>query len=84
MKIDFDDLYERFFKDVYLFVLAMSKDPHIAEEITQETFFKALKEAKNFRGNCSVKTWLRSPGRYAGRFGRGGYLYPKRRSPLHL
>ena len=58
MKIDFDDLYERFFKDVYLFVLAMSKDPHIAEEITQETFFKALKEAKNFRGNCSVKTWL--------------------------
>ena len=35
MKIDFDDLYERFFKDVYLFVLAMSKDPHIAEEITE-------------------------------------------------
>ncbi len=58
MKIDFDDLYERFFKDVYLFVLAMSKDPHIAEEITQETFFKALKEARNFRGSCSVKTWL--------------------------
>jgi RNA polymerase sigma-70 factor (ECF subfamily) len=58
MKIDFNELYERFFKDVYLFVLAMSKDPHIAEEITQETFFKALKEAKNFRGSCSVKTWL--------------------------
>ena len=58
MKVDFEDLYERFFKDVYLFVLAMSKDPHIAEEITQETFFKALKEAKNFRGNCSVKSWL--------------------------
>lgn len=58
MKIDIKDVYERFFKDVYLFVLAMSKNPHIAEEITQETFFKALKEAKNFRGNCSVKSWL--------------------------
>lgn len=58
MKNDFEELYDRFFKDVYLFVLAMSKDPHIAEEITQETFFKALKEIKHFRGNCSVKSWL--------------------------
>ncbi|MGF0033952.1 RNA polymerase sigma factor [Bariatricus sp. SGI.154] len=58
MKNDFEELYNRFFKDVYLFVLAMSKDPHIAEEITQETFFKALKEIKHFRGNCSVKSWL--------------------------
>ncbi len=58
MKTDFEELYERFFKDVYLFVLAMSKDPHIAEDITQETFFKALKEIKHFRGNCSVKSWL--------------------------
>lgn len=58
MKIDFEELYSRFFKDVYLFVLAMSKDSHIAEEITQETFFKALKEIKRFRGDCSVKSWL--------------------------
>ena len=58
MKIDFEELYQRFFRDVYLFVLAMIKDPHIAEEITQETFFKALKEIKHFRGNCSVKSWL--------------------------
>lgn len=58
MKIDFEDIYERFFKDVYLFVLAMSGNPSIAEEITQETFFKALKEIDRFKGNCSVKTWL--------------------------
>lgn len=58
MRIDFEEIYERYFHDVYLFVLAMSKDPHIAEEITQETFFKALKELKNFRGTCSVKSWL--------------------------
>ena len=58
MKLDFEEIYQRFFKDVYLFVLAMSKDPNIAEEITQETFFKALKEIKHFRGSCSVKSWL--------------------------
>jgi RNA polymerase sigma-70 factor (ECF subfamily) len=56
--MDFEELYDRFFKDVYLFVLAMSKNPDVAEEITQETFFKALKELKKFKGNCSVKSWL--------------------------
>ncbi len=55
---DFKTIYEHFFHDVYLFVLAMSRDPQIAEEITQETFFKALKEMDHFRGDCSAKTWL--------------------------
>ena len=58
MKIDFEDVSDRFFKDVYLFVLTMSGNPAIAEDITQETFFRALKEANHFKGNCSVKSWL--------------------------
>ena len=58
MEIKFEDIYQRFFRDVYLFVLTISKDPNIAEEITQETFFRALKEINNFRGSCSVKSWL--------------------------
>lgn len=58
VKIDFEDVYDRFFKDVYLFVLAMSGDQAVAEDVTQETFFKALKEIDHFKGNCSVKSWL--------------------------
>lgn len=58
MNADFEELYERFFHDVYLFILAASGDPYIAEEITQETFFRALKEIRHFKGNCSVKSWL--------------------------
>lgn len=58
MKADFEELYDRFFKDVYLFVLSLSRDPHTAEEITQETFFRAFKELKHFKGNCSVRSWL--------------------------
>lgn len=58
MNADFEELYERFFNDVYLFILAMSRDSHTAEEITQETFFKALKEIRHFKGDCSVKSWL--------------------------
>ena len=51
-------MYRIYFRDVYLFILAMSSDPHIAEEITQETFYKALKNIGSFEGTCSVKTWL--------------------------
>ena len=53
-----EEIYKTYFQDVYYFVLAMSKDPHIAEEITQETFFKALKGVKHFQGKCSIKSWL--------------------------
>lgn len=56
--MNFEDIYRMYFKDVYLFVLSMSKNPDIAEEITQETFFKALKNINKFKRNCSVKTWL--------------------------
>lgn len=58
MDINFEDVYQLFFKDVYLFVFSISKDRQIAEDITQETFFRALKEIKHFRGDCSVKSWL--------------------------
>lgn len=56
--MDFEELYKLYSKDVYLFVLAMSRDPDIAEEITQDTFVKALIHIHRFQGNCSVKTWL--------------------------
>lgn len=55
---EFEEIYSLYFKDVYVFVLAMSKEAHLAEEITQETFFKALKGIKNFNGNCSIRVWL--------------------------
>ena len=40
MKLELEEIYKTYFQDVYYFVLAMSKDPHIAEEITQETWVR--------------------------------------------
>lgn len=54
----FDRIYEEYFRDVYLFILTLSKNQSVAEEITQETFFKALKNIGKFRGDCSMKVWL--------------------------
>lgn len=55
---EFDEVYNRYFKDVYYFILNLSKDSHIAEDISQETFFKAMKSINNFEGRCSIKSWL--------------------------
>ncbi len=51
-------LYHTYFHDVYLFVKSLSKNNEIAEEITQETFFKAMKSIHKFKGDCDVRVWL--------------------------
>ena len=55
---DFSEVYELYFKDVYKYALSLSRDAHVAEEITQETFFKALKNIDSFRGQCKLYVWL--------------------------
>ena len=36
----------------------LSNDEHIAEEITSETFFKAMNSIDSFRGDCDIRVWL--------------------------
>ena len=56
--MDINKLYNDYFSVVYKYILSVSKDPLTAEEITQETFFKALKNIDGFRGGSSIKVWL--------------------------
>lgn len=55
---EFEKVYEMYFRDVYYFVLSLSRNPHIAEDITSETFLKAMKAIDKFRGDSSIKSWL--------------------------
>lgn len=55
---DFNNIYEMYFKDVYRYILAISNDSMLAEEITQEAFLKALKNIKKFKGRCSIRVWI--------------------------
>ena len=52
---DYQEIYTLHFQDVYKYVLALSRDPSLAEEITQEAFFKALKSLDSFQGQCKLK-----------------------------
>ncbi|VTS26366.1 RNA polymerase sigma factor [Streptococcus porcinus] len=58
MQDDYKKVYEQYFKDVYLYILSICKNESLAEEITQEAFFKALKNYKSFKGECKVYSWL--------------------------
>ena len=55
---DFDKIYSEYYSEVYKFVLALCQNQTLAEEITQESFFKALKSIDSFKGNCRLSTWL--------------------------
>ncbi len=56
--MEFEEIYRRYFSDVYRYILRLSGDVHIAEEITSETFFKAMQAIDKFRGECDVRVWL--------------------------
>ena len=56
--MEFEQIYKQYYREVYYFVLAMSSNDDIAEEITQETFYKAFKGIRKFQGECTLKTWL--------------------------
>ena len=55
---DFQAIYEQYFTDVYKYIFSLCRDKHMAEEVTQETFFKALKHIDSFRGQCRLYVWL--------------------------
>jgi len=57
-EMDFEDIYREYFKEVYLFIKSLSHDESIAEEITQEAFFKALKSIDKFDGSKDIRAWL--------------------------
>ena len=53
-----EELYKDYFHDVFLYIRSLSADEHLAEDITQETFFKAMKSVDSFRGDCDIRVWL--------------------------
>lgn len=55
---DFQEVYNLYFRDVYRYTLSLCRNESVAEEITQETFYKALEKLDSFDGKCKVSVWL--------------------------
>jgi len=54
----FEELYRECFRDVYRYLLKLCADEALAEELTSDTFFKAMKSLDSFRGDCDERLWL--------------------------
>lgn len=53
-----EQIYLEHAKTVYGFLLTRTGNPDLAEELTQETFYQAVKHVDRYEGKSSVSTWL--------------------------
>ena len=53
-----DDIYQEYATLVYKYIYSLCHDENLAEELTQETFYQAVKSQKSYNGTCKVSTWL--------------------------
>lgn len=61
----FKDIYIEYGPGVYKFLLSLTGDENQAEELMQETFYRAFLNIDKFREECSLYTWLCSIGKNA-------------------
>ncbi|MGI8315400.1 RNA polymerase sigma factor SigX [Halobacillus mangrovi] len=64
MKRFFDDLYDKYHKDLFQFIIYMVKDRDLAEDLVQDVYIKVIKSYQSFDGRSSEKTWLFSIARH--------------------
>lgn len=53
-----EELYQDNSRIVYHFLLSLSHNASLAEDLMQETFLKAYQSLDRYDGNCKVSTWL--------------------------
>ena len=55
---DIEKIYEEYFETVNKYLFCLTKNNDISEELTQETFYKAVKKINTYRGECKISVWL--------------------------
>lgn len=53
-----EEIYKEYSKYVFNYLLSLTNNVEIAEELMQETFYSAIKNIYKFRNESSLKTWL--------------------------
>lgn len=54
----FEQIYRAYFTQVYRYVLRLCGDEQMAQDVTADTFFRALTKLDSYREASSVSTWL--------------------------
>lgn len=53
-----EEIYKQYFKTVYKYLFCLTHNENLAEELTQETFYNAIKHIGKFKGECKISVWL--------------------------
>ena len=53
-----EEVYRENFNMIYKYLFCLTRNVDIAEELTQETFYIAVKNINSFRGECKISVWL--------------------------
>ena len=55
---NFSSIYEEYFMFIYKYLYSLCLNADLAEELTQETFFKAVLKINTFKEDSKITTWL--------------------------
>lgn len=55
---DMEQIYEEYFETVYKYLFCLTHNRDVSEELTQETFYRAVKKIHSFKGDCKISVWL--------------------------
>lgn len=55
---EMEQVYQAYFQDVYRYALKLCRAAPLAEDITSDTFLKAMERIHSFRGDCELRVWL--------------------------
>lgn len=55
---DIEQIYEEYFETVNKYLFCLTHNNDISEELTQETFYKAVKKIDTYKGECKISVWL--------------------------
>ena len=55
---DFDRAYRENTEIVYRYVFSLTRNADLAEDVTQQTFYEALRHPGNYRGDAALSTYL--------------------------
>ena len=56
--LSMEEIYRAHSLTVYRYLLSQTHDAGLSEELTQETFYQAIKSVDRFDGSCKISTWL--------------------------
>lgn len=55
---DMEQIYEEYFETVYKYLFCLTNNSDISEELTQETFYRAVKKINTYKNECKMSVWL--------------------------